>query len=70
MALIHETNGALSWRARRFPLASVMLGQAAVAIIAWARMPAASSTSPATQAMPKQKQPAEYRWARPRATSS
>ena len=69
MALTHETNGALSWRARRFPLASVMV-QAAVAMIAWARMPAASSTSPATQAMPKQKQPAQYRWAQPRATSS
>ena len=60
MVLIHETNGARSWRARRFPLASVVV-QVAVAMIAWATMPAAyaaeSSTSPAAQSTLEQSAP-------------
>lgn len=60
MALIHATNGALSWRARLSPLASVMV-QVAVAMVAWATMPAAyaaeSSTSPAAQSTPEQSAP-------------
>ncbi len=60
MVLIHETNGALSWRARRFPLVSVVV-QVVVAMIAWATMPVAyaaeSFASPAAQSTPEQSAP-------------
>ena len=60
MALSNETNGAPSWRARRFPLASVIM-QVAVAIIAWATVSAAyaaeSSVLPAAQSTPEQSAP-------------
>ena len=57
MGLISETNGTPTWRARRFPLTSVIV-QVAVAMIAWATMPAAhaaeSSTLPVAQSTPEQ----------------
>jgi hypothetical protein len=60
MALINETNGGPSWRARRFPLAFAIM-QVAVTIIVWAMVPAAhaeeSSILPAPQSTPEQSAP-------------
>ena len=60
MGLISETNGTPTWRVRRFPPVSVMV-QVAVAMIAWATMPAAyaaeSSISSAAQSAPEQSAP-------------
>jgi hypothetical protein len=55
--LINETSGASSWRARRFPLGSVIM-QVAVALMAWATVSATyaseSSILSAAQSSPEQ----------------